>query len=117
MNHSSSWRDGATSVMSRNRTDLTSAATRVGVAGAAVVGVAFGMVRYALGLTLPDVRRELGMSDALLGVVASGTFAGYLAGLLLAVPLAAWKGPARPPRSGDSAAQSAVRRSRSRPPR
>jgi len=48
------------------------AATRVGVAGAAVVGVAFGMVRYAFGLTLPDVRSELGMSDALLGFVASG---------------------------------------------
>jgi len=68
----------------------------VGVAGAAVVGVAFGMVRYALGVTLPDVRGDLAMSDALLGVVASGTFAGYLAGLLLAMPLAAWKGPRAP---------------------
>jgi predicted MFS family arabinose efflux permease len=81
----------------RSRTPvLASPASRVGAAGAAVVGVAFGMARYALGLTLPDVRTDLGMSDALLGVVASGTFAGYLAGLLLAMPLAAWRGPRAP---------------------
>lgn len=31
---------------------------RVAAAGAAVVGVAFGMARFAFGLTLPDVRSE-----------------------------------------------------------
>lgn len=65
-----------------------SPAGRVGLAGAAVVGVAFGMARYAYGLTLHGIRQELGLSELVLGLVASATFAGYLAGLLLAGPLA-----------------------------
>jgi len=54
----------------------------VGLGGTAVVSVAFGMSRYAYGLTLPDVREEFGLSELLLGVIASSTFAGYLLGLL-----------------------------------
>lgn len=73
-----------------------SATSRVGIAGAAVVGVAFGMARYAYGLTLPEVRQELGISELILGLIASGTFAGYLAALLLAGPLAARFGPRAP---------------------
>ncbi|ULE34695.1 MFS transporter [Mycobacterium sp. IDR2000157661] len=69
-----------------------SAGGRVGLAGAAVVGVAFGMARYAYGLTLPDIRQELRLSELVLGLVASATFAGYLCGLLLAGPLAARRG-------------------------
>lgn len=59
---------------------------RVGLAGAAVVGVAFGMARYAYGLTLPDIRDELRLSELVLGLIASATFAGYLTGLVLAGP-------------------------------
>jgi predicted MFS family arabinose efflux permease len=73
-----------------------SAAGRVGLAGAAVVGVAFGMARYAYGMTLPDLQRELGLSELVLGMVASATFVGYLAGLLLAGPLAARCGSRAP---------------------
>lgn len=73
-----------------------SAGGRVGVAGAAVVGVAFGMARYGYGLTLPGIRHDLGLSELVLGLVASATFAGYLAGLLLAGPLAARLGPRAP---------------------
>jgi predicted MFS family arabinose efflux permease len=73
-----------------------SPAARVGLAGAAVVGVAFGMARYAYGLTLPDIRRDLGLSELVLGLVASATFAGYLAGLLLTGPLAARRGSRAP---------------------
>ncbi|VDR33375.1 Multidrug resistance protein MdtL [Arthrobacter agilis] len=69
---------------------------RIGLAGAAVVGVAFGMARYAYGLTLPDIRQDLGLSELVLGLVASATFAGYLAGLLLAGPLAARSGSRAP---------------------
>jgi predicted MFS family arabinose efflux permease len=68
----------------------------VGVGGAAVVGVAFGMARYAYGLTLPDVRSEFGLSGLLLGLIASGTFAGYLVGLLSAPQLSARRGPRAP---------------------
>lgn len=70
--------------------------SRVGLAGAAVVGVAFGMARYAYGLTLPGIRQDLGLSELVLGIVASATFAGYLAGLLLAGPLAAHRGSRAP---------------------
>ncbi|WP_374982530.1 MFS transporter [Streptomyces fradiae] len=73
-----------------------SAGGRIGLAGAAVVGVAFGMARYAYGLTLPGIRADLGLSEMVLGLVASATFAGYLAGLLLAGRLAARHGPRAP---------------------
>ncbi|WP_026265959.1 MFS transporter [Arthrobacter sp. 162MFSha1.1] len=73
-----------------------SAGGRIGLAGAAVVGVAFGMARYAYGLTLPNIREDLGLSELVLGVIASATFAGYLAGLLLAGPLAARHGSRAP---------------------
>jgi predicted MFS family arabinose efflux permease len=68
----------------------------VGVGGAAVVGVAFGMARYAYGLTLPDVRSEFGLSELILGLIASGTFAGYLIGLLSVPRLSARRGPRAP---------------------
>lgn len=68
----------------------------VGVGGAAVVGVAFGMARYAYGLTLPDVRSEFGLSELLLGLIASGTFAGYLIGLVSVPRVSARRGPRAP---------------------
>ncbi len=68
----------------------------VGVGGAAVVGVAFGMARYAYGLTLPYVRAEFGLSEMLLALIASGTFAGYLVGLLSVPWLSARRGPRAP---------------------
>ncbi|MGB3232738.1 MAG: MFS transporter, partial [Mycobacterium sp.] len=73
-----------------------SAGGRIGLAGAAVVGVAFGMARYAYGLTLPDIRDELRLSELVLGLIASATFAGYLTGLVLAGPLAARRGARAP---------------------
>lgn len=73
-----------------------SASGRIGLAGAAVVGVAFGMARYAYGLTLPGIRAELGLSELVLGLIASATFVGYLAGLLLAGPMAARRGSRAP---------------------
>lgn len=71
---------------------MLSTSGRIGLAGAAVVGVAFGMARYAYGLTLPAIEEDLELSELLLGVVASATFAGYLVGLGLAGPLAARRG-------------------------
>lgn len=68
----------------------------VGVGGAAVVGVAFGMARYAYGLTLPDIRHEFELSEPLLGLIASGTFAGYLIGLLGVPWLSNRRGPRAP---------------------
>ncbi|WP_368680518.1 MFS transporter (plasmid) [Rhodococcus opacus] len=78
-----------------------SAGGRIGLAGAAVVGVAFGMARYAYGLTLPGIREDLGLSELVLGLIASATFAGYLAGLLLAGPLAGRRGSRAPTTVGE----------------
>ncbi|WP_269429756.1 MFS transporter [Arthrobacter sp. L77] len=61
-----------------------------------MVGVASGTARYGYGLTLPDLRQDLGLSELVLGLVASATFAGYLTGLLLAGPLAAHYGSRAP---------------------
>ncbi|BBX68765.1 MFS transporter [Mycolicibacterium psychrotolerans] len=73
-----------------------SAGSRIGIAGAAVVGVAFGMARYAYGVTLPDIRQELHLSEPVLGLIASATFSGYLAALLLVGPLTARRGSRAP---------------------
>lgn len=54
-----------------------------------VVGTAFGLNRYAYGGTLPRLRAEFGLGEVLLGVIAGGSQAGFLAGLFLAIPLAA----------------------------
>lgn len=74
---------------------------RLGAAGAAVVGVAFGMGRFTFGLTLPSLRADpslstTGLSDPLLGLIAGGTFAGFLAGIVGAPVLAARRGPRAP---------------------
>lgn len=72
------------------------AGIRVGLGGASLVGVAFGMARYAYGLTLPSVRSEFGLSELLLGLIASGTFVGYLVGLVSVPWLSARRGPRAP---------------------
>jgi predicted MFS family arabinose efflux permease len=76
--------------------DVDRQTVAIGIGGASVVGVAFGMARYAYGLTLPDVREEFGLSEVLLGLIASGTFAGYLVGLVAVPPLSSRRGPRAP---------------------
>ncbi|MCD2195472.1 MFS transporter [Actinomycetospora endophytica] len=80
---------------------MRAAEWRVGAAGAAVVGVAFGMGRFTFGLTLPGLRDDpslsaTGLPDPLLGLIAGGTFAGFLAGIVGAPLLAARRGPRAP---------------------
>lgn len=80
---------------------MQAAEWRVGAAGAAVVGVAFGMGRFTFGLTLPGLRddptlSDTGLSDPLLGLIAGGTFAGFLAGIVGAPLLAGRRGPRAP---------------------
>lgn len=86
---------------------MRSPALRLTVAGAAVVGVAYGMGRYAFGLTLPSLRTDPalsadGLDDAVLGLIASGSFAGYLAGLLLAPVVGRRFGPRAPTTVGSA---------------
>ncbi|NMO93749.1 MFS transporter [Actinomycetospora sp. TBRC 11914] len=74
---------------------------RLAAAGAAVVGVAFGMARFTFGLTLPALRHDpslsaTGLPDPVLGAIAGGTFAGFLVGIVGAPLLAARRGPRAP---------------------
>lgn len=57
------------------------------------MAVAFGMARYVYGLTLPDIRADLAVPDLVLGLIASGTFTGFLLSLILSASLTAWRGP------------------------
>lgn len=50
--------------------------------------VALGLARFAYGLLLPAMRTELGWSFATAGAMNTANAAGYLAGVLLAAPLA-----------------------------
>src|SRR4051794_28727735 len=47
-------------------------------AGIAMVGTAFGLARYGYGLLLPEIRSDFGLSSAALGLIATGSYVGYL---------------------------------------
>jgi predicted MFS family arabinose efflux permease len=53
-------------------------AVRLASAGAAIVGVTFGMARYGYGLLLPDIRRDYGLGPGALGAIGTGAYVAYL---------------------------------------
>jgi predicted MFS family arabinose efflux permease len=65
----------------------------LGLAGASAIGVSFGFARYGYGLFLPEIRREFELPIALLGVIGSATYVGYVIALVLVGVLAARVGP------------------------
>ena len=75
-------------------------AGRLGLAGFSATAVTFGPARNGYGLFLPDIREEFGLSTEVLGFVASGLYAGYLAALLAVGLLAARTGPRLPVLAG-----------------
>ena len=73
-------------------------------AGIAMVGTAFGLARYGYGLLLPEIRGSFGLSNAALGLIATGSYVAYLlttAGVALGGDRA---GPRRPVLIGGCAA-------------
>lgn len=68
-------------------------AWRLGLAGFFAIAVAFGPARYGFGLFLPDFRREFGLSTEMSGVIAGGSYGGYLVALSLVGLFAARFGP------------------------
>jgi predicted MFS family arabinose efflux permease len=62
-------------------------------AGLAAIGVSFGFARYGFGLFLPELRATFGLDVATVGLIGSGTYAGYLAALTLVGLLSARLGP------------------------
>lgn len=76
------------------------AAGRLGLAGFFATAVTFGPARNGYGLFLPDIREEFELSTEMLGLTASGLYAGYLAALLAVGLLAARAGPRLPVLAG-----------------
>jgi len=65
-------------------------------AGITMVAATYGLARYAYGLFLPDIQLDLGLSTAFMGMVAGGSYAGFLAATLLGSYLSANFGPRIP---------------------
>jgi predicted MFS family arabinose efflux permease len=65
-------------------------------AGIAIIAVTYGLARYAYGLFLPDIRADFGLDTALLGVIASGSYAAFLAGTAVSSVVSARTGPRLP---------------------
>lgn len=71
-------------------------ARQLGPAGLLAIAVAFGFARYGYGLFVPEFRDAFGLSTAVLGFIASGAYASYLAALLVTGALVARVGPRLP---------------------
>ncbi|WP_110692419.1 MFS transporter [Salinicola halophyticus] len=50
---------------------------RLIVAGTALIGVSYGLARFAYGLFLPSMREDVGLSSAMAGAIGSGAYVGY----------------------------------------
>jgi predicted MFS family arabinose efflux permease len=72
---------------------VSGSARRLGLAGFLAIAVAFGPARNGFGLFLPNLRREFGLSTEIAGLVAGGSYAGYLVSLSLVGLFAARFGP------------------------
>ncbi|KAF0093884.1 MAG: major facilitator transporter [Puniceicoccaceae bacterium 5H] len=62
-------------------------------AGVMLVGVTYGLARYAYGLFLPQMRDDVGMDPTVAGFVASAAYAGYCVTLVLSALLTHRVGP------------------------
>jgi predicted MFS family arabinose efflux permease len=56
---------------------------RLVAAGIAMVGTSFGLARYGYGLLLPEIRASFDVSNATLGLIATGSYLAYLSGTAL----------------------------------
>ncbi len=50
--------------------------------GLMIVAATYGLARYSYGLFLPSFAREFDISRDMLGLIASGSYAGYVAATL-----------------------------------
>lgn len=73
--------------------NMRSPQRRLGLAGLSAVGVTFGFARYGYGLTLPEFRRDFGLSVTTVGLIGSASYIGFVVALLLVGALVARFGP------------------------
>jgi len=64
--------------------------------GLAIVAATYGLARYCFGLYLPEFEREFGIGPALLGWIASGSYASYIGAAVLASWMSGRTGPRLP---------------------
>jgi len=70
--------------------------TRLTFAGIAIVAVSYGLSRYTYGLFVPEIRADLGVSLEAIGLIASGSYVGYLLATLITSVITARVGPRLP---------------------
>jgi predicted MFS family arabinose efflux permease len=76
---------------------------RVVPAGVAIIGVTYGLARYAYGLFVPEIRADFELGTTALGAIASGSYAAYLVATVLSGTAAERVGPRRLVALGGSA--------------
>tara|TARA_R110002126_G_scaffold59569_3_gene156013 strand:- start:1704 stop:2432 length:729 start_codon:yes stop_codon:yes gene_type:complete len=54
------------------------------IAGLAIVAATFGLARYSFGLFIPQISNELGLSLDVIGMIAGGSYTGFLVATLTA---------------------------------
>jgi predicted MFS family arabinose efflux permease len=67
----------------------------LGAFGFALVAVCYGLARFAFGLFLPTIGKELELGQTLAGVISGGSFAGYCIAILASAALTERYGPRR----------------------
>lgn len=65
-------------------------------AGLAIVASTYGLARYAYGLFLPNIQADFQLSTAVLGLIAGGSYAGYLVATLAGSAMSGVLGPRLP---------------------
>lgn len=81
---------------------------RLAFAGFLIIAVTYGPARNGYGLFLPQIREEFGLSTEVVGLIASGTYAGFMAALFAVALLTPRFGPRLPVVAGALSAASGM---------
>ncbi|WP_369788082.1 MFS transporter [Rouxiella sp. WC2420] len=68
----------------------------LGLTGFTLIAVSYGMARFAWGLMLPDVMRDIAFTPRLAGILSGCSFIAYCIAILVAPLLSAFAGPRLP---------------------
>ncbi|OLO06200.1 MFS transporter [Salinicola socius] len=66
---------------------MTRQELRLVVAGTLLIGVSYGLARFAYGLFLPSMREDVGLSSAMAGAIGSGAYLGYCLAIVVSALL------------------------------
>ncbi|WP_110675736.1 MFS transporter [Salinicola sp. RZ23] len=66
---------------------MTHQERRLIVAGTLLIGVSYGLARFAYGLFLPSMREDVGLSSTMAGAIGSGAYVGYCFAIVISALL------------------------------